>query len=214
MQTQLTQHTQHIGAQELIKREPSFDQIVTRYDLPPLWQREPGFATLIHIILEQQVSLASASAAYKRLQMRCNPLIPDSFLLLNDATLKQIGFSRQKIAYGRALALAILNKTLDLESLATRSDGDAQEHLMGVKGIGVWTANIYLLMALRRADIWPRGDLALQVAIQQIQKLPQRPTAEQAQVMSEAWRPWRAVAARLLWHFYLSERQQTYPGTD
>lgn len=200
-----------LGVQELIQREPLFARIVSRYDLPPLWQRNQGFATLIHIILEQQVSLASAKAAYKRLQANCNPLTSDEFLTLSDGELKQIGFSRQKTDYGRALAQAILSKALDLEALETCSDDDVRAQLMQVKGIGVWSANIYLLMALGRPDIWPKGDLALQVAIQQIQGLSKRPTSAQAQAMSEAWRPWRAVAARLLWHFYLSERRQSYP---
>ena len=211
IEEQLTPHTLQQGVQELIQLDPSFAEVIACYDLPPFWHREPGFPTLIHIILEQQVSLASAYAAYKRLQAKCNPLTPTGFLELTDVELKQVGFSRQKTRYGRTLANAILENTLDLSALATLSDQDVRAQLMQVKGVGLWTANIYLLMALRRLDIWPRGDLALQAAIQELKGLTKRPTADEAQMISEAWRPWRAVAARLLWHFYLSERKQSYP---
>ncbi|MEM6252220.1 MAG: DNA-3-methyladenine glycosylase 2 family protein [Cyanobacteria bacterium P01_D01_bin.156] len=198
------------AVEELISRDRMFATIVSRYSLPPFWQREPGFPTLLHIILEQQVSLASAQAAYNRLLKRCSPLTAQNFLQLTDSDLKQIGFSRQKTGYGRAIAQSILDNTLALGQLETLNDGAVRDHLMGIKGIGVWTANTYLLMALRRPDVWPKGDLALQVAIQTVKALPKRPTAEEAAIMSAQWHPWRAVAARLLWHFYLSERQQTY----
>lgn len=211
MKDPLTPDTLQAGVQALIKRDPSFEKIIHDYDFPPFWQREPGFATLIHIILEQQVSLASAHAAYKRLLAICTPLTPEGFLTLDDVTLKQVGFSRQKISYGRALADAVLTKRLNLQTLATLSDQAVCEQLMGIKGIGIWTANIYLLMALGRPDSWPKGDLALQVAIQQLKQLPHRPTSDEAQIISQDWRPWRAVAARLLWHLYLSERHQVYP---
>ncbi|MEM7065485.1 MAG: DNA-3-methyladenine glycosylase 2 family protein [Cyanobacteria bacterium P01_B01_bin.77] len=210
MPEQLTPQTLQAGVQALIQRDQSFAKIVACYDLPPFWQREPGFTTLIHIILEQQVSLASAKAAYERLLASCAPLTPKGFLLLTDIELKQVGFSRQKTSYGRALAHAILDGRLNLNTLDTLSDQAVREQLMSIKGIGIWTANIYLLMALKRPDIWPKGDLALQVALQQLKTLPKRPTSDEAQTMSLAWRPWRAVAARLLWHFYLSKRQQTY----
>ena len=153
---------------------------------------------------------ASAKAAYTRLQANCNPLTPETFLQLSDIELKQIGFSRQKTNYGRALANALLDNVLDLNRLEFLSDDNVREQLMYVKGIGVWTANVYLLMVLGRPDIWPKGDIALQTAIQDIKGLSKRPTSDEAQAMSEAWRPWRAVAARLLWHFYLSQRQQSY----
>ena len=210
MKPQLTPDIFEDAVQELIQREQFFEKIVTSCNLPPFWQREPGFATLIHIILEQQVSLASAKAAYTRLQATCNPLTPETFLQLSDIELKQIGFSRQKTNYGRALANALLENVLDLNRLEFLSDDNVREQLMYVKGIGVWTANVYLLMVLGRPDIWPKGDIALQTAIQDIKGLSKRPTSDEAQAMSEAWRPWRAVAARLLWHFYLSQRQQSY----
>lgn len=211
MNNPLTPQRLQQGAQELIKQDSSFAKIIESYGFPPFWQREPGFSTLIHIILEQQVSLASAQAAYERLLAKCNPLTPVGFLTLTDVELKQIGFSRQKTSYGRALTHAILDRTLDLDALTYLSDQDVRSHLMHIKGIGIWTANIYLLMALKRPDVWPKGDLALQTAIQQLQDLPKRPTSDAAETMSKQWQPWRAVAARLLWHFYLSKRQQVYP---
>ncbi|MEM7794180.1 MAG: DNA-3-methyladenine glycosylase 2 family protein [Cyanobacteria bacterium P01_C01_bin.118] len=210
MQEPLTPQRLQQGVEALVKREPSFAKVVEQCNLPPFWQRAPGFPTLIQIILEQQVSLASANSAYKRLLVSADPLSPESFLQLTDVDLKQIGFSRQKISYGRTLAHAIQEQTLNLSALEALSDQAVRDHLIRIKGIGIWTANIYLLMALRRADIWPRGDLALHVAIQQLMELPKRPTADEAHTMSLAWQPWRSVAARLLWHFYLSQRQQTY----
>jgi DNA-3-methyladenine glycosylase II len=195
------------GVQELVKRDEDFAMIVSMYGPPPLWEREQGFHTLMHIILEQQVSLASAQAAYSRLEESLNPLTPKNFLELTDEELKHIGFSRQKTRYGRALANAVLDGNLDLPGLYRLEDHEAKEQLMQVKGIGPWTADIYLLMALGRPDIWPQGDLALEVAIQRLRGLSKRPTAEETRKMSQAWRPWRAVAARLLWHFYLSERK-------
>ncbi len=188
----------------LAERDEEFARILSTYGPPPLWQREQGFHTLIHIILEQQVSLASAKAAYNRLVEAVDLLSPQNFLELTDEELKQIGFSRQKTRYGRALAKAILDGSLDLSGLGKLDDQEAKEQLMKVKGIGPWTADIYLLMALGRPDIWPPGDLALEIAIQRVKGLSKRPTLEEARKMSEEWRPWRAVAARLLWHFYLS----------
>jgi DNA-3-methyladenine glycosylase II len=190
------------GVLELAKRDEDFAKIVSTYGPPPLWEREQGFHTLIHIILEQQVSLASAKAAYNRLEEAVSPLEPKNFLGLTDEELNQIGFSRQKTRYGRELANAILDGSLDLSSLGKLED---------VKGIGPWTADIYLLMALGRPDIWPRGDLALEVAIQRVKGWLRRPTPEEMRKMSDEWQPWRAVAARLLWHFYLCERKKGVP---
>jgi DNA-3-methyladenine glycosylase II len=169
-----------------------------------MWAREPGFATLLYIILGQQVSLASADAAYDRLSEEVSPLTPDRFLKLSDATLKIIGFSRQKTAYGRNLARAIVRGNLSLHQLSMVKDSVVRSELTKIKGIGPWTADIYLLMALRRRDVWPTGDLALASAVQRIKRLRSRPTPEELETLSANWKPWRAVAARLLWHYYLS----------
>ncbi|MDQ3458105.1 MAG: DNA-3-methyladenine glycosylase 2 family protein [Deinococcota bacterium] len=175
---------------------------------PPLWRREPGFATLLQIILEQQVSLHSARAAFERLLAVTGPLTPEGFLLLDDATLKAVGFSRQKTAYGRHLARALLERGLDLGPLETLDDAAARAELIRLKGVGPWTADIYLLMALGRPDAWPGGDLALAVAVQEVKGLAGRPGSAELERLAEAWRPCRAVAARLLWHYYLKGRNK------
>lgn len=190
----------------LAARDDALAHIVRDYGLPPLWPREPGFPTLIHIILEQQVSLASARAAFERLRASVNPLTPQGFLSLDDTRLKTIGFSRQKAGYGRGLAWAILDGKLDLERLAGWDENTVRAELKQIKGIGDWTVDIYLLLALRRPDIFPPTDLALLTAVQQVKKLTTRPTPQEIMLLAEDWRPYRAVAARLLWHFYLSQK--------
>jgi DNA-3-methyladenine glycosylase II len=176
-----------------------------------MWAREEGFHTLIHIILEQQVSLSSAKAAYDRLITATAPLTPERFMQLNDIGLKTIGFSRQKTAYGRNLAKSILHGDLDLTTLRTMDDGSVRSELMKIKGIGTWTADIYLLMVLRRPDVWPRGDVALAVAMQRVKGLMNRPSVEEMDSISHNWMPWRAVAARLLWHYYLNNGRRVAP---
>jgi DNA-3-methyladenine glycosylase II len=170
-----------------------------------MWSREPGFPTLIHIILEQQVSLASAKAAFDRLIALASPLTPECFLDLDDVTLRSIGFSRQKAKYSRSLAQALVDGQLDLEALDGMEDADVKSELIRIKGIGPWTADIYLLMALRRPDIWPSHDLALAAAMQEVKGLTSRPNPEELDALAVPWRPWRAVAARVLWHWYLSK---------
>lgn len=193
------------GVQELTARDSDLAAIHARLGVPPLWAREPGFPTLVHIILEQQVSLASARAAFEKLRAEVNPLTPVGVLALDDETLRRIGFSRQKTNYVRCLANAIVTGGLDVDALATMPDPQVRSELVALKGIGPWSAEIYLLMALRRADAWPAGDLALQVAAQTIKGLPARPDPAALNEIAKSWRPWRAVAARLLWHHYLSK---------
>jgi len=194
------------GVSELARRDEDLAGVVKQYGAPPLWVREPGFATLVYIILEQQVSLASASATYKRLQAAVRPLTPGRLLKLNDAEMKRIGFSRQKALYTRLLAETIAKRRLNLKGLHAFPDDVAREKLTALKGIGNWTADIYLMSALRRPDIWPVGDLALAVAVQKVKRLRKRPSPEKLEKMSAPWKPWRAVAARMFWHHYLSER--------
>ncbi|MCC6453662.1 MAG: DNA-3-methyladenine glycosylase 2 family protein [Caldilineaceae bacterium] len=193
------------GVAELIARDADLAAIHARLGLPPLWPREPGFPTLVHIILEQQVSIASALATFDKLRALVDPLTPDGVLTLDDETLRGIGFSRQKTAYVRHLANAIISGSLDVNALETLPDEQVRGQLVALKGIGPWSAEVYLLMALRRADAWPAGDLALVVAAQTIKGLPQRPDTATLIEIAEAWRPWRAVAARLLWHHYLNK---------
>ena len=204
--TPLTAESLADGVRHLCDRDPDLARIVARWGLPPMWAREPGFPTLIHIILEQQVSLASARAAYDRLRAAVSPLTPQEFLTLDDATLKAVGFSRQKTGYGRGLARAILEGRLDPEALGRMPDRAVRAELCAIRGIGPWSASIYLLMVLLRPDAWPAGDIALASAVQDVKRLAARPTPDQLEMISAAWRPWRAVAARLLWHHYLSRR--------
>jgi DNA-3-methyladenine glycosylase II len=200
----LTQRSLLRATRELAAQDPDLAAVVDKYGPPPLWAREPGFHTLIHIVLEQQVSLASAKAAYDRLVALTGRLVPERFLALSDAELKAVGFSRQKTAYGRTLAQAILDGRIDLARLETLDDDQVKVQLTAIKGIGPWTADIYLLMVLRRPDTWPTGDLALASAVQRVKRMRTSPTPMKLERIGTAWRPWRAVAARILWHYYLS----------
>lgn len=194
------------AVRELAMRDADLAGIVTRYGPPPLWDREPGFATLLHMVLEQQVSLASAQAAFDRLQAMADPLTPVRFLELTDGELLAIGFSRQKARYGRALATAIGTGALDLDRLVALDDGAVHRALQSIPGIGPWTSTIYLLMVLGRPDVWPVGDIALATAVGEVKGLARRPDAIEMADIGEAWRPWRSVAARLFWHDYLRRR--------
>src|SRR5215470_10818081 len=194
------------GVSFLTERDEHLAEVVASYGQPPLWVREPGFPTLVYIILEQQVSLASAKAAFDRLQVAVKPLTPKGFLKLNDAELLRIGFSRQKTLYTRLLADSLARRHFNLRCLHHLHDDAARKMLIAFKGIGGWTADIYLLSALRRPDVWPTGDLALATAVQEVKKLRKRPSPEKLEAISAPWRPWRAVAARLFWHAYLSKR--------
>jgi DNA-3-methyladenine glycosylase II len=194
------------AVEELAVRDPDLAGIVARHGHPPLWDREPGFATLLHIILEQQVSLASAQAAFDRLRAAAEPLAPVRFLELTDAELLAIGFSRQKARYGRALAEAMRSGALDLDGLHDLDDGAVHETLQRVPGIGPWTSTIYLLMVLLRPDLWPAGDIALAESVGEVKGIGRRPDATEMAELGDTWRPWRSVAARLFWHDYLARR--------
>jgi DNA-3-methyladenine glycosylase II len=196
------------AARDLSQRDADLAAIIEKYGLPPLWTREPGFPTLVYIILEQQVSLASARALYQRLLEAVKPFTPARFLKLTETEMRRLGFSRQKAHYTRLLAEAIHRKQFALHKLHELEDEIVREQLMALNGIGNWTADIYLLSALRRPDIWPTGDLALATAVQEVKRMRKRPSPEKLELMSKPWRPWRAVAARLFWHAYLCKRGQ------
>lgn len=202
----LTQKTLALAARELASRDRLLRNIHTVYGDPPLWQRPSGFRTLVHIILEQQVSLSSAKSMLLRLETAIQPFTPERFLELGDARLRQLGVTRQKSAYVLHLSHEIVSGELNFRSLARLKDQEALFRLTRIKGIGLWSANIYLLMAMRRADIWPAGDLALAVAIKELKDLRTRPTPEQIERIAESWRPYRAVAARMLWQYYLGRK--------
>jgi DNA-3-methyladenine glycosylase II len=202
----LTRRTLLIAVRALATADPALAASVERFGPPPLWAREPSYATLVHLILEQQVSLASARAAFDRLEVALAGTIePTAFLGLSDADLRAIGFSRQKAGYARDLAGALADG-FDLEGLADLSDDEVRTNLMRFRGIGRWTADIYLIMCLRRPDVWPHGDQALATAAHELLELPALPTFDELEIRAGSWRPHRATAARILWHHYLSMR--------
>lgn len=196
-------------SRELADSDVSLRRVFETYGPPPLWDREPTFATLIHIILEQQVSLASALAAFSKLRETVGKITPQNILSLSDEEMKAAYFSRQKAVYARELSKAVLNGSLDLECLVTLDDDGVRTELTKIKGIGRWTSDIFLLMALLRPDVMPVGDLALHQAWKELGSLDERPSSEQFTAIAERWAPYRSVAARLLWHFYLSERSRS-----
>jgi DNA-3-methyladenine glycosylase II len=191
---------------ELTAGDPDLAAIVERHGLPSFWAREPGLATLVLLILEQQVSLASARAAYERLVGRLGGLTTEGILRSTDEELRGDGFSRQKARYVRVLAGAVEEGSLDLGAVASLDDQAARAALVALPGIGPWTAEVYLLSALRRPDTWPVGDIALQEGARRARRLVARPSPDELELIGEAWRPHRATAARLLWHLYLSDR--------
>lgn len=194
------------GVEHLSRLDTALAGVVRKHGPPPLWARDPGYSTLIQIILEQQVSLASAKAAYAKLCLIANPLNPEIFLELDDRALKEAGFSRQKMIYCRELSIAVLDGRLQLDELDKLDDDAVREELVKNKGIGPWSADIYLLEALLRPDIWPVGDLALASSVKEVKGLSRRPGEAELLEIGNPWKPWRAVAARILWHSYLSER--------
>jgi len=179
---------------------------------PPPRRRPPGYASLLWIIVGQQVSTASATAIWRRLCEIAEPATPEDFLALTDEQLKSVGFSRAKMVYGRDLAASILEGRLDLEALAAMTDDEAVACLTAVRGLGRWSAEVYLLFCLCRPDVLPADDLALLSAAQKVKRLAARPTAGALRTMAEPWRPWRSVAARLLWHYYREVRYSLKQG--
>jgi DNA-3-methyladenine glycosylase II len=210
----LTETTLVLAAKELARRDKDLAKIFKTYGPPPMWGRSRGFSTLIKIILEQQVSLASAASLFKRLRRNVVPFTPERMIELDELHLRTQGLTRQKAAYCVHLSQAIVEKRLDLRKLSRMNDADARVMLTGVKGLGLWSADVYLLMAMRRADIWPSDDLALAVAWTQIRRMKTRLKAAELTQIAEAWRPYRSVAARMLWQYYLAERDRAKRSTN
>lgn len=190
---------------ELSSTDKSLARVIECHGPPPMWGRKAGFAALVKIILEQQVSLASADAVFRRLNSAVPEVSPEHINTLCIDGMRELGFTRQKATYCDGLALCILSGEVKLDRLKRMSDVDAHNALLKIRGIGPWTANIYLLMALRRPDVWPDGDLALAESARRIKRLKERPSYERLNKMAQKWKPWRAVAARILWHAYLSD---------
>lgn len=203
---QLTVASVARAARILARRDRDLARVFNKLGPPPLWARRPGFSTLVKIILEQQVSLASAASLFRRLQKNVVPFRPARMLELGEPHLKSLGLTRQKTAYCLHLAESIDAKRLRLSRLAGISDAEAKAALMEIKGLGSWSADVYLLMVLRRPDVFPATDLALVIAVTELKQLPLRPNTNQLLEMAEVWRPYRSVAARMLWQFYLATR--------
>jgi len=200
----LTKASIAIHARELAKRDKHLAQVFSKHGPPPVWRRSLGFNTLVHIILEQQVSLRSGKAMFDRLNNAIQPFTPEEFFDRGETYLRSLGVTRQKAAYLVHLSSLIVSGELQLTKLSRLSDQDVRQQLMQVKGIGFWSADVYLLMAMRRADIFPSGDLALAIAARELLGLKQNPSPDQLEQLAEKWRPLRAVAARMLWQFYLA----------
>jgi DNA-3-methyladenine glycosylase II len=202
----LTDETYLRAIFELGKKDPALAGAVSRWGNPPFWTHAPGFPGIVITILAQQVSLESAQAAFTKLENAIGSVNPGGFLSLDVGTLRAIGFSRQKASYVRGVAQGVMAGEIDFEALQSMGDDEARTRLMQIRGIGAWTADTYLLFALRRPDAWPSGDLALMKAIRDLRGLATTPGSEEVDRIAHHWKPWRAVAARILWHCYLSER--------
>lgn len=192
------------AVRELAGRDADLAGIVDRHGPPPLWHRPPGFETLVAIVLEQQVSLRSGAAALARLRDAAGSVDPTAVATLGEEAARAAGLTRQKARYVVELARAAQDGTFDVEAIAAADDDAARMQLLRLVGVGRWTADIYLLMALGRPDVWPVGDLALGAAMRRARGLRAVPTAEEQVRIAADWRPWRAVAARILWHAYLA----------
>lgn len=205
---QLNDQNFHQICDELASRDQDLHAIIKAHGYPPLWNRPNSFESLVHIILEQQVSLASALAALKKLKEKLTDISPENFLLLNDEELKACYFSRQKSLYTRELAKALVDKKIALETLLTLSDDEVRSTLIALKGIGNWTIDIYLLFVLQRTNVFPLGDLAVINALRHIKKLPKDTPKEKLIKIANKWQPYMSVATMILWHHYLSAPRQ------
>lgn len=192
----------------LIAADRHLAAVVDGFGRPTVFRRPPTFATLTLLILEQQVSLDSAAAAFRRLEASI-AVEPKALLDLDDATLKEIGFSRQKTRYVRALAQAITSDALVMSELAQLPDDAVRSALTSIPGIGPWTADVFLLSCLGRSDVWPTGDRALQVGTAETLGSDTVPTGQELAVIGERWRPLRSTAAQLIWHGYLGRRNRS-----
>jgi DNA-3-methyladenine glycosylase II len=195
------------GVAALARHDPDLAALAARNGLPPMWARRPGFPTLVHIVLEQQVSIVAARSLYLRVREHLGGMTPERVAGRGILGLHRLGLTRQKASYCHALAHAVMDGSLSLTRIARGDDAAGRSALLELRGIGPWSADIYYLMALRRPDVWPTGDLALAVALQDVKRLRRRPDPERQLAMSAAWAPWRSVAARLFWHYYLTTRR-------
>ena len=190
------------GVEFLVAREPRFARVVETHGIPPVRRVENSLPSLLNIITEQLISLKAAAAIWQRIETRLHPFEPAKILAFSHDELKQLGLSGAKARCFQAITAAVHRGELNFQSLNDMSDQETHAALLALPGIGPWTADIYVLAALGRADVCASGDLALQLAAQDLFALNQRPSPKAFLALAEAWRPWRSVAARLLWSHY------------
>ena len=190
---------------ELAAKDKYLAAVIGEYGYPPIWTRPNTFSTLVLTILEQQVSLASAFAAYKKLVEKLGDITPERVLALSDEELRSCYFSRQKIGYVRGLANALISQRINLDHLAQLPDIEVRAILKQLKGIGDWTVDIYLMHALQRLDLFPLGDLALINAMKMLMPLD-KPTKEELLAIGERWKPYRTISTMILWHYYIQKK--------
>ena len=193
---------------QLASRDADLRRVLDSHRYPPLWRRTPSFETLVHIILEQQVSLASALAAMNKLKEKTGIITPSSLLALSNEELRACYFSRQKTKYTQHLASSIIEGELILEALPAMDNEAVRTTLTKIKGIGNWTVDVYLMMVLQRCDLFPLGDVALMTSIKEVKKLPKETTKEEIIEIAYQWKPYQTIAAFILWHAYLCKRQR------
>ena len=191
---------------KLCRIDKDLHAVIRQYGHPPMWTRPATFQTLILFILEQQVSLASAYAAFKKLKERIGYVTPAKILSLSDEELRSCYFSRQKIVYARELATAVHSKQLSLKKFSNAHEDEIRIELKKIKGIGDWTVDVYLMHALQRSDLFPLGDIALVNSLKEIKQLHPLTTKESMLMIAEPWRPYRTVASMILWHAYIQKR--------
>lgn len=199
------------GVELLTREDKALADIVSSHGSPGFWHRDPGFETLVLLILEQQVSLESGAAVHKRLRELAGPVTPDNIAVFDESDLRAIGFTRQKAGYVIGLARALVGGDMDLDKLQALDFAEASSMLQEIRGIGRWTAEAYLLSAERLPDVFPVTDRALQVGTGEVLSLKTVPTPDELEILSRPWRPIRSVAARLIWHAYLSQRGRVEP---
>ena len=191
---------------KLSRKDADLKFILKTYGYPPIWTRSNSFATLIHIILEQRVSLASARAAYDKLKEKLGAITPKKLITLSDKEMKACYFSRQKIVYARHLAEAVISGKISLKNFPSHTEDEIRNQLKQIKGIGDWTVDVYLMFALQRTNIFPIGDLAMMKALKEVKKFPAHISVEEILEIAEGWKPFRSIATIILWHYYIQKR--------
>lgn len=201
----LTPKTVARGVEILCDRDADLAGVVDRHGIPPVRLRKAGFATLAQIIVEQQVTLASGRAIWARLEDGLGDVKPESVTERSIEVLRTMGLSIQKATYIYGIARAVQDGDLNFHRVHRANDDEAREQLIRMKGVGRWTADIYLLTAMGRPDVWPRGDLALDTALMWLKRLRKKPRPERIDKLTGPWSPWRSVAARILWLGYVND---------